>query len=243
MASVLPAPPAEGRVVDHRHDDHTVKPVQPAAKPRRRGRRIAGAVFVAIGCVVALFLLFECFATDLVYDRSQTLLLKQLQGLVATKEATSLDWIPSEGQPVGVLTIPKIGVSTIVVQGSSSELTQQGPGHLRGTPMPGRLGNSVILGRRTTYGAPFSRLDELRPLDTIDVATGAGEFTYLVATVAVVRPGEQDVIGPTYDSRLTLITSSPKYLATGRYVVTAVLKGDPAEQPAVATVTLAPSEL
>jgi len=148
-----------------------------------------------------------------------------------------------EGQPVGVLSIPKIGLSTVIVQGTSSEMTQRGPGHLRGTPMPGRLGNSVILGRRTTYGSPFGRLDELRPFDETDVSTGPGQSTYTVATIRIVRPGDQDVIGPTYDQRLTLITSSPKYLATGRYVVTAVQKGDPAAQPTVATVTLAPSEL
>jgi len=109
--------------------------------------------------------------------------------------------------------------------------------------MPGRWGNSVFLGRRSTYGSPFERLDELRPLDPIDVVTGAGDFTYLVATIAVVRPGEADVVGPSDDSRLTLITSSPRYLATGRLVVTAVLKGKPAEQPATGTVMITPTEL
>jgi hypothetical protein len=58
-----------------------------------------------------------------------------------------------------------------------------------------------------------------------------------------VRPGEADVVGPSDDSRLTLITSSPRYLATGRLVVTAVLKGKPAEQPTSAAAMITPQEL
>jgi sortase A len=242
MTTVLPAPSSSDDIVDLRHPAKA--PVgAPAPRPKRTPRRIAGAVFIGLGIVVALFLVFEFFATTLVYDRSQSLLSQQLQSLVATQEATSTSWIPADGQPVGVLTIPKIGLSTVMVQGSSPAMTEKGPGHLRGTPMPGRWGNSVFLGRRSTYGSPFERLDELRPFDTIDVATGAGEFTYLVASIAVVRPGEADVVGPSDDSRLTLITSSPRYLATARLVVTAVLKGKPAAQPATGTVTITPTEL
>jgi len=244
MTTVLPAPSSSGDVVDLRTDVGATKtPEAPAPKPKRDGRKIAGAVFAGVGVVVALFLAFEFFATQLIYDRSQSLLRQQLQSLVASKEATSTMWIPADGQPIGVLTIPVIGLSTVMVQGSTTSMTEQGPGHLRGTPMPGRFGNSVLLGRRSTYGAPFQRLDELRPGDTVDVATGAGEFTYLVATVAVIRPGEPDVTGPSNDSRLTMITSSPRYMATGRFAVTAVLRGPPAEQPVSPAVAIAPTEL
>jgi len=241
MTSVIPAPTAPDAVVDVRD-----KPKTPVSAPAPRSvsaRRIAGKVFLALGFVLALFLVFEFAVTNLMYDRSQALLQKDLQALVASREATSLDWVPQQGQPVGVLTIPKIGLSSVIVQGSSASMTEQGPGHLRGTPMPGRLGNSVILGRRATYGAPFENLDQLLPGDPLTVATGAGEFTYLVQNVSIVRPGDPDVVGPSYDSRLTLITSSPKYLATGRYVVTAVLKGLPAPQPTMAAVAVAPTEL
>ena len=242
MTTVLPAPSTPDDIVDLREPAGTPSK-EPAPRPKRTPRRIAGAVFVGLGAVVALFLAFQFFATQLVYDRSQSLLRQQLQSLVASKEATSTTWIPSDGQPIGVLMIPKIGLSTVVVQGSSAAMTEKGPGHLRGTALPGRFGNSVFLGRRSTYGAPFERLDELRPFDTIEVATGAGAFTYLVATVAVVRPGEADVVGPSDDSRLTLITSSPRYLTTGRLVVTAVLKTKPAEAPATGTVMIVPTEL
>jgi sortase A len=243
MTTVLPAPSSSGEVVDLRTEAETKPAESQAPRPKRNNRKIAGAIFAGIGVLVALFLAFEFFATQLIYERSQALLRQQLQALVASQEATSTDWIPADGQPVGVLTIPRIGLSTVMVQGSTSSMTERGPGHLRGTPMPGRFGNSVILGRRSTYGAPFERLDELRPGDTVDVATGAGDFTYLVATVAVIRPGEADVTGPSNDSRLTMITSSPRYLATGRFAVTAVLKGAPAEQPVGPTVAVAPTEL
>jgi sortase A len=240
VRGLAPAPPAGEDVVE-------IPPVALASRPSRpttsRPRRITGLVFIAVGVVVAAFLVFEFALSYLLYDRSQTLLLRDLRALISSEQATDTSWVPQTGQPVGELSIPKLGLSTVMVQGSDAVMTEKGPGHLRGTPLPGRPGNSVILGRRTTFGAPFARLDQLQVGDEVDVSTGAGAFTYLVATIAVVRPGDTDVIGPTNDSRLTLITSSPPYLATGRYVVTAVLKGLPAEQPLAAQTFVSPSEL
>ena len=242
MTALAPAPPADDDVVDLRREEaNTPEPV--VLRPRRSPRRIAGLVLATIGCVIGAFLVFEFAATNLMYDRSQSLLLKDLRTVVGTQEATDLAWVPQEGEPVGVLTIPSIGLSSVIVQGSTAALTEQGPGHLRASPMPGRPGNAVILGRRTTYGSPFGHLDAVRPGDTVEVATGAGSFTYLVATVAVVEPGDADVIGWSNDSRLTLITSSPPYRATGRLVVTGVLNGLPAPQPPGEPVFVAPTEL
>jgi sortase A len=228
-------------VVDIRPDQQRLE--SPNRQTKRNPRRIVGSALIGLGCVIALFLVYEFGLSRLTYERSQTLLMRDLQDLVASKEATALEWVPTEGQPVGVMSIPKIGLTSVIVQGTSPTLTGEGPGHLRGTPLPGRPGNSVILGRRTTFGAPFKRLNELLPGDEVSVSTGAGRFTYLVATVNAIRPGDPDVLASTPDNRLTLITSSPPYLATGRYVVTAVLKGLPASQPVAPESYVAPSEL
>ena len=144
--------------------------------------------------------------------------------------ASTLGWIPQQGQPVGILSIPRLGLQTVVVEGTSSSETAKGPGHFAGSPLPGRPGNSVIAGRRTSYGAPFSRLSELQAGDTIQVTTGVGTFTYQVSGLTYVHPNDQDVLAPTADNRLTLMTSDPRYRATGRLVVTASLEGLPAPQ-------------
>ena len=66
---------------------------------------------------------------------------------------------PRPGDPVAILSLPTIGSRSIVVEGTRSDELMCGPGHLRSSPLPGRAGNSVVFGRRTTYGAPFSDLE------------------------------------------------------------------------------------
>ena len=87
--------------------------------------------------------------------------------------------------------IPAIGVDKIVVEGVSLADLKKGPGHYPETPLPGQEGNAAIAGHRTTYGAPFNRLDELEPGDEITVTTVQGEFTYEVTETAdrVAHPG------------------------------------------------------
>ena len=111
--------------------------------------------------------------------------------------------------------------------------------------MPGQLGNAAIAGHRTTYGAPFNRLDELEPGDEIIVTTLEGPFRYLVdeqptddggtSGHVVVSPREVEVLDPTpHPARpaenlatLTLTTCNPKYSAATRLVVKATFS--PAE--------------
>jgi sortase A len=199
----------------------------PALK-RRSPRRWAGIGLMTFAALVALFLVFEFGLSALSAARSQTILLKEFQSLSNQGVATTLDWQPVEGQPIGILSIARLGLQQVVVQGTSSSQTARGPGHFAGSPLPGRPGNSVIAGRRTSYGKPFNGLDQLQKGDQIQVVTGVGTFTYSVTGLSVVRPNDQDVLGPTTDNRLTLITSDPAYRATGRLVATASLVGLPA---------------
>ena len=70
--------------------------------------------------------------------------------------------------------IPKIGLDRAVVQGVGVPDLRKGPGHYPDSPMPGQLGNAAIAGHRTTYGAPFNRIDELAPGDEITIVTVVG---------------------------------------------------------------------
>jgi sortase A len=208
-----------------------------------KARRRVALAFFGIAALIAAFLVFEFALSGLSEARSQRLLLQQFKALSDQGVASTLGWIPQPGQPVGILSIPRLGLQTVVVEGTSSSETAKGPGHFTGSALPGRPGNSVIAGRRTSYGAPFSKLGELQVGDQIQVITGVGTFTYTVNGLTQVRPNDQDVLGTTNDNRLTLMTSDPAYRATGRLVATASLVGLPAPQLLQQPVTAAADQV
>jgi sortase A len=131
------------------------------------------------------------------------------------------------GDPVAVLRIPKLDLDKVVVEGTDVASLRKGPGHQPGTATLGQPGNAVIAGHRTTYGAPFYRLDELEPGDAIVVEVAAGELRYTVTGSQVVEPTDLWILDPTADDRLTLFTCTPRYSAAQRLVVTASLDGPP----------------
>jgi sortase A len=142
---------------------------------------------------------------------------------------------PAEGEPVGVIEIPRIDLQRVVVQGVAKADLKKGPGHYPGTPLPGQKGNSGIAGHRTTYGAPFNRIDEIRPGDKIIITTEQGRFTYTAITAPgsdqawyVVSPEDVSVLEDKGDNRITLTACHPKYSAKQRIIVNAVLDAEPA---------------
>jgi len=141
-----------------------------------------------------------------------------------------------EGQAVGWIDIPKIGVHQIFVQGVADNDLQEGPGHYPGTPYPGEPGNAAIAGHRTTYGAPFFRLNELSPGDQIITTTHAGRFVYIVKLVEVIRPNQTEVLNATHDNRLTLTTCHPRYLSYQRLIVVSALQPNTVTAPPAAQI-------
>ena len=143
------------------------------------------------------------------------------------------------GDPIGRIRIDKIGVDWMVIEGVPLSLLNKAPGHFPGTPLPGQAGNSAIAGHRTTYGAPFNRVDELKSGDeiTITYVTGA-EFTYSYRTTEIVTPDRTDVLqakdfdgdGET-DNMLTLTACHPKYSARERIIIRARLEEAPIPIP------------
>jgi LPXTG-site transpeptidase (sortase) family protein len=135
---------------------------------------------------------------------------------------------PARGEPVGILQIPGLGLEEVVVQGTRPAELRSGPGHLRGTPMPGEPGNAAIAGSRLANGAPFHRLDEVEEGDRIDVTTAVGRFRYDVTAVRRVAEGDPDPVRTRGGgSTLTLVTSAPAFLAGDRLVVVAELRTRP----------------
>src|SRR5262245_11075276 len=134
---------------------------------------------------------------------------------------------PDPGQPIAILSVPAIDLHKIVVEGSGSTQLSRGPGHYRGSPRPGYIGNSVLAGHRTTYGAPFRHLDRLEKGDKITVTTVDGQFVYIVRDTVTITPGQDDVTGPKFENLLTLVTSTPAYRTERRLAVVAELDDTP----------------
>jgi LPXTG-site transpeptidase (sortase) family protein len=134
---------------------------------------------------------------------------------------------PPRGDALGRIVIPQINVDWAVVAGVTAADLRKGPGHMSGTPLPGQYGNSVISGHRTTYGGPFSRLDELEPGDRFHVETLIGTHTYEVVSSEIVGPSHVWVIHHRDGAWLTLTTCHPKFSSQQRLIVFAKLVGGP----------------
>ena len=143
---------------------------------------------------------------------------------------------PAEGDAMAQIRIPAIDVDKIVVEGVQVSDLKRGPGHYPDSPLPGQPGNAAIAGHRTTYGAPFNRLDELTAGDEILVTTVQGSFRYEVREQLIVNPDQVEVLDDFGDDRLTLTACHPKYSARQRIVIVAALVG-----PAAPALPQAPS--
>ncbi len=156
---------------------------------------------------------------------------------------------PEDGDALAQIRIPSIEVDKVVVRGVAVADLRKGPGHYSQTALPGNPGNASIAGHRTTYGAPFNRIDELMPGDEITVASIQGEFTYRVLDPTeayadelgqvdavgdghiIVRPSAVWVLGDFGDDRLTLTACHPKLSSRQRIIVAAELVDDAVELP------------
>jgi sortase A len=134
-----------------------------------------------------------------------------------------------DGDPLTNIKIPKLGVSTTVVEGTSSSALRAGAGHYPQSPLPCETGNVAIAGHRTTYGKPFADVDRLVVGDTIALETPVGSCTYQVNRAPfVTQPNDWSVVANNPANRtLTLTTCHPKGSARQRLVVQATLVGEP----------------
>lgn len=194
---------------------------KPSTKTVRRG--ITGlAICMALG---GIGLVAYPFATDLWAARLQGGLVQEFTSPQAAQQFRTGNIAP--GDPLTRMEIPKIGVDTMVVEGTSLAALRAGAGHFPSTPLPGEAGNVAIAGHRTTYGKPFNRLDELDVGDRVILTTPVGRHVYeILAAPSVVLPTDWDMVVEDYPSKgsfLTLTTCHPEGSATHRLIVRAEL--------------------
>jgi sortase A len=140
-----------------------------------------------------------------------------------TFAARAFDRRTDEGDPLGRIRIPRIGVSAVFVEGTGTDDLRNGPGHYPGTPLPGERGTVGIAGHRTTYGAWFRRINQLDPGDRIELTMAYGRFTYRVERTRIVAPTALWVTRRVSYDRLILSACHPLYSAAQRIVVFARL--------------------
>ncbi|HYY74221.1 MAG TPA: class E sortase [Solirubrobacterales bacterium] len=128
-----------------------------------------------------------------------------------------------QGEPIGRIAIPSIGLDVVAVEGTDTGSLQKGPGHYPQTPLPGRGGTSAFAGHRTTYLAPFRHLDQLGRGDRIELEMPYANFAYRVQKTRIVDPDDVGIVHGTGYERLVLTACHPLYSAAQRIAVFAKL--------------------
>jgi sortase A len=148
------------------------------------------------------------------WDRQQTLAASATAGAAAA---------PVKDDGLTRVSIQKINLDVIVVEGTNHKALRIGPGHLKNTPVPGENGNAVISAHRDTF---FRHIYELEKGDDIQVRREGRTYTFEVTGKKIVDPDDLSVLKNSPDPRLTLITCYPTYYvgpAPKRLVVVARL--------------------
>lgn len=120
---------------------------------------------------------------------------------------------------LGILEIPKLGISKTLFEGVSLNTLDKGPGHWPGTAMPGHIGNVVIGGHRTSKDRPFRDIDQLLPGDEVILSTLEGRFVYRVNRTEIVTPDSLWIIDQTPAFTATLFACHPVGSTRERIIV------------------------
>lgn len=127
------------------------------------------------------------------------------------------------GDAFGRIEIPAIDADFVVIEGTDEADLQRGPGHYPTTALPGQGRTVAIAGHRTTYGAPFNRIDQIGAGDEIRLEMPYATFTYEVTKTDIVDPTDVGIVDDVGRERLVLTACHPLYSAAQRYAVFADL--------------------
>jgi sortase A len=179
--------------------------------------------FLAAVMMVSGALLIADVAATLLWQEPLSWLLAQrqqgkLEDALAAPPQRVLDRRPLPGDAIARIRIPAIGVDEFVVEGTDRNNLRKGPGHYPSTPLPGERGTAAIAGHRTTYGAPFRRIDDLKGGERVAVDMAGGRYVYRVERTRIVDPTELSVLRKVKHDRLILSACHPLYSAAQRIV-------------------------
>lgn len=221
----------------------------PGASRRSRRRRtsvigVLGEILITLGVVVLLFIAWQQWFNDIVVSsstRDQASKISEQLHDAAPSPSTGEAYDKSEpavtpaavdGKDFGVLYVPRFGSDYRVPlaggTGTAETLDKGDAGHYDSSQMPGATGNFAIAGHRTTHGAPFAEIAELRVGDHFYVQTSAGYYTYTFRNLQYVQPTQIQVLqqvpdAPSIDTKsgdrlITLTSCNPKFSAAERII-------------------------
>ena len=213
--------------------EYEVELQAPEKETRQRKTRagrfllIAGAVLVGLGVLGLVSVAVYIHVTNTSARRAQEELQAQWEAKpLPVTEVEDVSVAP--GAPVARLEVPRLNLDAIVVELADIDdraNLNRGPGHVPGTAFPGMPGNVFIAGHRTTYGAPFGRIDELRDGDQIIFTTAEGKQVYTVYETKIVEPTDLSVLDQEGEPRVSLMACHPKFSASKRIIVLGRLTG------------------
>ncbi len=145
--------------------------------------------------------------------------------------------VPTQAREAGALAdnhifISKINLSAPVVWGSRSQTILQdlerGVAHFAGTARPGEPGNVFITGHSSNFwwnkgrfNQVFALLDQLDKGDQIVITYQGKQYWYQVFDQMVVKPNQTEVLDPTDQPILSLMTCTPVGTTLKRLVIRA----------------------
>jgi LPXTG-site transpeptidase (sortase) family protein len=212
-------------VLESRPETQPVKaeeaPKVASAKPprsRTSTRASFSIAVIALVAVVAGWALFELFEGPIAQSWYRTRQHQLSAQLAESRPHTG------RGAAIAVLQAPNVGLNVVVAEGDSPQQLRSGPGHRAGTPAPGDIGNSVIVGHRTGWGGAFRSAADLQTGQDIVVQTADPPRNAFFKIISIRRVGANDPtpFAQTTDRRLTIVTGTGGQFSDQRLVITAV---------------------
>jgi LPXTG-site transpeptidase (sortase) family protein len=191
----------------------------PLSKYRGRMRQQLALFLIGLGL---LLLLYVSYQYGQMYAAQRKLAIEWKQ-----QNARPANIVGGNGDTLVRLTIAKIKLDAVIVEGTSRKSLKLGPGRMQDSALPGYSGNSVIVAHRDTF---FRHLDELREGDEIYLRRQGEVYRFEVTGRHVVEPTDLSALRQSPSAQLTLITCYPTHYigpAPKRLVVVARLIAPP----------------
>jgi sortase A len=123
-----------------------------------------------------------------------------------------------QGEAIGRIKVPRLGLNMILVNGTDESSLEKGPGRDLRTYMPGQGQLIYIAGHRTTYLAPFSHIDSLRRGDLVTLEVPYATFVYRIVRHRIVPSNDLSVLQSHGHEVVILQACHPRFFATHRYL-------------------------
>jgi sortase A len=123
-----------------------------------------------------------------------------------------------EGEAIGRIRVPALGLNMILVDGTDHDSLTKGPGRDLRTYMPGEHQLVYVAGHRTTYLAPFANIDRLEPGDRVTIEVPYATFVYRITGHEIVPATDLSRLRSHGREVVALQACHPRFFASHRYI-------------------------